>query len=247
MKVVKPEVSAWRRVTRIPWRPLSALTTRPLPIQIPTCDPRPYTTTSPIRGLCRLARWWRRAHAYIARAEWLPPRRELTPARRYAKRTRPEQSNAPGPVAPWRYGSPRWARATRTIRRRGLVTRLVATRTAAMSVVAGAGSTTMAGGAVGSGSGSGAGTGSGDGTGVGVGSGAGSTGSVMTTGSVGGTGSVAVAVAGTRVMPPMATSVARPKARRPALNRKVLLSASARRSGARRGDGTVPPGQEGEG
>src|SRR3954447_4026329 len=62
--------------------------------------------------------------------------------------------------------------------------------------------------------------------------------------SVRATGPAAVAFVGWKTMvPPMATSMARPRAR--IVSRKMLLSARTRRAGARRGDGTVPPGQVG--
>src|SRR3954451_18973314 len=80
------------------------------------------------------------------------------------------------------------------------------------------------------------------GSGVGVADGRAEGAGVGDTGSARATGPAAVAFVGWKTMvPPMATSVARPRARM--VSGKMLLSARTRRAGARRGDVTVPPGQ----
>src|SRR3954447_9675740 len=80
------------------------------------------------------------------------------------------------------------------------------------------------------------------GSGVGLADGRAEGAGVGDAGSARATGPAAVAFVGWKTMvPPMATSVARPRARM--VSGKMLLSARTRRAGARRGDGTVPPGQ----
>src|SRR5262245_30407978 len=62
---------------------------------------------------------WRLRHEtlVLVRTNWLlATRGSFTPAFFQAYWTKPEQSNDPGPVPPYRYGAPIWALATTTAR-----------------------------------------------------------------------------------------------------------------------------------